>query len=324
MTSPDHVRSRRRAGFTLVELLVVISIIAVLIGVLLPALGKARQAARQMKDSVNVRSTVTAMIVWAGSNSGRYPLPSALDTADQTVAALGEDKNTTGNILSILVANGASAPEMLISTAESNVEQVQKATIYDFSNPSGAVDPANALWDPKFKGTPDDAGPASLQGARISNNSFAHVVPFGRRRSMWSDTMSTTEAVFGNRGPAYTHDDSGSLAATGTQWALASSADGLSSNTLLIHGGRTTWEGNIGYNDGHTTFENSPTPSTLMYYRNSGPSRAGGDNLFVNESDEQGGDTAASILYGRNAYLRPIQQVTGSTTENLTIHIWRD
>jgi prepilin-type N-terminal cleavage/methylation domain-containing protein/prepilin-type processing-associated H-X9-DG protein len=65
--------SRRSRGFTLVELLVVIGIIAVLVAILLPVLGNAREQARRTVCLSNLRQDGTALLAYAVNNDGALP-----------------------------------------------------------------------------------------------------------------------------------------------------------------------------------------------------------------------------------------------------------
>ncbi|GAB5497598.1 MAG: hypothetical protein Phyf2KO_26780 [Phycisphaerales bacterium] len=67
---------RLHAGFTLIELLVVIAIVALLIGILLPALGKARESARSLRCLANERSMGQSVLLYQNDWDGHFPLSS--------------------------------------------------------------------------------------------------------------------------------------------------------------------------------------------------------------------------------------------------------
>jgi prepilin-type N-terminal cleavage/methylation domain-containing protein len=66
-----EVMSRTHRGFTIIELLVVVSIIALLVGILLPAIGKAREQAHLTKSQANLKQIGTAHVSYAAEYHDR-------------------------------------------------------------------------------------------------------------------------------------------------------------------------------------------------------------------------------------------------------------
>lgn len=101
---PAPCSSSRRA-FTLIELLVVIAIIAVLTGILLPALGSARNTARAAKDMAGAKQVMLAYAMYADDHRGRLMIGFVPDTIwSQHVAGGGQPKNAAGVLIPKLPA----------------------------------------------------------------------------------------------------------------------------------------------------------------------------------------------------------------------------
>ncbi len=316
-----------RAGFTLIELLVVIAIISILISMTLPALGTARNMARSLKCSAGIRSTVQGLSFWAQSNKDDYPVPSRLDANDATMtesSGSAQQKDNTGNIFSILIYGEYFTAPLAVCPSEKNPDIV-KDEGYQTRLPTRANNPAAALWDPGFAGTPGESGttgigPGRRGGGVIGNVSYAHSPPFGKRMRYWTATSSSKEPVVADRAPRYE--------GTAGAWVPVPGASGQNSNTLLTHGNPKRWDGNVGYNDAHVSFENSPDPSGVqnVYSVDIGGIRHHADNIFVNENDDTCSPLNPEELpgVGSNALLRGFFDIRGSANTPILASVFVD
>ena len=78
-----------KRNFTLIELLVVVAIIAILAGILLPSLNKARETAKRARCTGNLKNLTQAFLMYAGDNNDQalennYAAPLGGATADNS------------------------------------------------------------------------------------------------------------------------------------------------------------------------------------------------------------------------------------------------
>jgi prepilin-type N-terminal cleavage/methylation domain-containing protein len=130
-------RRRHLAGFTLVELLVVIGIIALLMSILLPTMGRVRERSNRIKCASNLRSIGQAAHAFATANKGRFPMsyrlpdttfpyrfPLVLTLDDTLMTDPNRSWRTFGTPFQTFESYGASRPIWDCPTATGRVRQV--------------------------------------------------------------------------------------------------------------------------------------------------------------------------------------------------------
>lgn len=113
----SRLPSRRTpaAAFTLIELLVVIGIIAILISILLPSLATSRESAKRVKCASNLRQYVTASLLTAQNNKGRFRL------SHRDIPEAKADVNTYPRLLNPLTIQPSGHPLDTAITTEDHI-----------------------------------------------------------------------------------------------------------------------------------------------------------------------------------------------------------
>ena len=281
-----------RKGFTLIELLVVVAIIALLVGLLLPAISKANRNARTIKDGTQIKEIHQAMLVFANSHRNKLPIPgqiARLPTELGFVPGSGPENfihNHTAAMYSAMIAQNFFNTDIVIGPTEVN-PRVQQMLDY---NRAAYQPSANIYWDFNFVANIADDNDGS-------NTSYAHAGLAGQRKQVkWSSTNDATYPLLGTRGPGGTY-----TAPNGSQSGPGGALVGAEydqSPTLDLHGASRQWQGNIVFADNHT--ENLTTFFPALTSFRSGALGLGNrnDNIFSAEFPETpvpaGGNAAHS------------------------------
>jgi len=274
-------RVSKKTGFTLVELLVVIGIIALLISILLPSLNKARETANRVKCQSNLSQMGKALLLYSNENKGSFPRTYA------GTGAIKLDYSATGATNTDPFGNGA-VPANSIPAAMFLLVRNEDMTTEVFTCPSGTAEKdlmQNSAATQRSNFTGDTT--TGLVTKNVSY-SFVNVYPtttaIGLGYKTFITAFSSDFAVAADVSPA-------SAGQAGADAALSGCTVGAA-RSVMIKGNSKNHDQdgqNVLYADGHAEFQQTPlcgTQNDNIYTANSVSS----SNLSTNGSSTTGTD----------------------------------
>lgn len=118
-------------GFTLVELLVVIGIIALLISILLPALSKARESANRVACLSNMRQIGMAIFQYLNDNKDRFPRPASAVTVEDWIYWQSNRNQDDSRIVAYL--GGTFTAKLFRCPSDAELDSHRNKYVYSYS-----------------------------------------------------------------------------------------------------------------------------------------------------------------------------------------------